>query len=666
MTMRVSLQIDGDAKGAEQAAAAASRAVTALGESTDAVQKRIAENFDKATGAAGKFGDAARGVAASNDNIAENVAQLAGKFGELVTKVRGAESALGATTAGAGNIARGIAEIAKSAGTMPLVIAGLGFVSTAVQTFYDIANRGSREAEKRVEEHSRLVGVLRKAYDEAGGSVAEFGRKVGAVALFEAEQNLEKLRADLARQSGALVDRLTFIPSQGLSDGSLPPGTPAAIPQTPVVRPEFGAFRTPIENFMATRDVDALATDIVAIGRAARGANPEVVALAEEIVALSKSGRATSERVKEMTDLLQGKVKSSASGAATGIAAMSNEFERMIKSLHRQIAAQNAEAAAVGKSVGETARLRAEFLLLEAAQQANLPKTKELTDRVAEMANRFGDAAQKAAELRLKSDVAFEREQLGRGAMDAEVADRLRGVFGDRAGSMFDTEIAGAIRFNAQMRELKGLTMEFSSGLLRDFRAELAQGASAWEAFEAAGLNALSRLADRILDQALQNGISRLFGAFTGGGLSGLFGGSGVGLAQATSSTGFSLTGTAGLFDAGGYTGNIDRRAIAGYVHGREYVFDAESTARAGVPFLDAMRRRLRGYEGGGFVGDGPGPAGMLGGGMVIEANDNRTINFHGGGDIEAIKAELARDRAQRKAEIIDVVQRAYKSRELR
>lgn len=57
-------------------------------------------------------------------------------------------------------------------------------------------------------------------------------------------------------------------------------------------------------------------------------------------------------------------------------------------------------------------------------------------------------------------------------------------------------------------------------------------------------------------------------------------------------------------FASGGFTGNFDPRQPVGVVHGGEFVFDAVSTARAGVENLYAMQRRLRGYAGGGAVED--------------------------------------------------------------
>jgi hypothetical protein len=46
-----------------------------------------------------------------------------------------------------------------------------------------------------------------------------------------------------------------------------------------------------------------------------------------------------------------------------------------------------------------------------------------------------------------------------------------------------------------------------------------------------------------------------------------------------------------GGFMEGGYTGDGDPRSVAGVVHGREYVFDADATRRIGVQRLEAIRQ---------------------------------------------------------------------------
>jgi tape measure domain-containing protein len=80
----------------------------------------------------------------------------------------------------------------------------------------------------------------------------------------------------------------------------------------------------------------------------------------------------------------------------------------------------------------------------------------------------------------------------------------------------------------------------------------------------------------------------------------GLFGGS------SASASGGWLTGlfkSAGFAD-GGYTGAGGKYEPAGVVHKGEYVMDAETVRKAGGPAgLDAMRKRLKGYSAGGYVG---------------------------------------------------------------
>lgn len=61
-----------------------------------------------------------------------------------------------------------------------------------------------------------------------------------------------------------------------------------------------------------------------------------------------------------------------------------------------------------------------------------------------------------------------------------------------------------------------------------------------------------------------------------------------------------------GSYAAGGYTGDIAASDIAGFVHGREFVFDAPATARIGVSNLEAIRRGVAGYAAGGYVGVPP------------------------------------------------------------
>lgn len=88
-----------------------------------------------------------------------------------------------------------------------------------------------------------------------------------------------------------------------------------------------------------------------------------------------------------------------------------DEFDRLERSLQRAAAAQEAEAMAVGKSVGEHAKLRAELRLLEAAQQAGIEITDEYAARIEKVSDRLGKAAQLSAERAAGKRVRFDEPE---------------------------------------------------------------------------------------------------------------------------------------------------------------------------------------------------------------------------------------------------------------
>lgn len=116
--------------------------------------------------------------------------------------------------------------------------------------------------------------------------------------------------------------------------------------------------------------------------------------------------------------------------------------------------------------------------------------------------------------------------------------------------------------------------------------------------------NLAKSIAKAALQAALlgQGPLANLFGgAGKNGGLGGVFGALFGGLGGGSS--GPLNLGSFLSLDGGGYTGPGGKYQPAGVVHRGEYVFDQESVKAAGGPAaLDAMRRGLRGYAGGGYV----------------------------------------------------------------
>lgn len=140
-----------------------------------------------------------------------------------------------------------------------------------------------------------------------------------------------------------------------------------------------------------------------------------------------------------------------------------------------------------------------------------------------------------------------------------------------------------------QVADKVGSLNEIGRSALGTVISDLRQGKSAAEAFA----DALDQVADRLINMALD-------AAFPSGGN----GGTGwVGAVLSALTGGLGAPGAGGVFAEGGWTGPGGKYKPAGVVHAGEYVFDAESTRKIGVGNLDAMRKRLKGYAGGGFVG---------------------------------------------------------------
>ena len=153
-----------------------------------------------------------------------------------------------------------------------------------------------------------------------------------------------------------------------------------------------------------------------------------------------------------------------------------NEYDRATKAITKQIEALEIQAKTINMTKEEAARYRIEQELLNAAKLAGIT---------------VGDT---------------EREKI------ASMADA------------YSTATAQLIRLNEAQRradEVNDAFRDSFKGLVSEFREGLAAGENAWDAFANAGLNALNRLADKLLDMAMNNLWEQAFptGRSGGGGI---------------------------------------------------------------------------------------------------------------------------------------------------
>lgn len=151
---------------------------------------------------------------------------------------------------------------------------------------------------------------------------------------------------------------------------------------------------------------------------------------------------------------------------------------------------------------------------------------------------------------------------------------------------------AEAMGAAAQRAEEMRFGLETARGFMSDFTSSIREGATAMESLQKAALNALNRIADKLVDMATQQLWQAAFGG-VGGGVTGVGAHTPGGYSAA-----FPMP-----FAAGGYTGRGGKYEPAGVVHRGEYVFSQEAVNRIGIPKLQQMHR---GYASGGFVGSTP------------------------------------------------------------
>jgi hypothetical protein len=226
----------------------------------------------------------------------------------------------------------------------------------------------------------------------------------------------------------------------------------------------------------------------------------------------------------------------------------------------------------------------------------------------------LGMTEQAALALKYETDLLNQAQQKGIELTAAQKTE-LSGL----AKQMAATEVA-----TKNAKEALDFAKDAAKGFLSDLRSGLANGEGFWKSFGKAALNVLDKIISKVEDE-LVNALFSLNGAGTGGG-GGLFG---------------SILGGIGKifgFASGGYTGKGAASAVAGVVHGGEYVFSKRATDKIGVRNLDAMHRSAKGYQSGGNVTPVMPAANQNAGGVIIV----RTVSEVRNGNLVPVMTEVA------------------------
>lgn len=280
--------------------------------------------------------------------------------------------------------------------------------------------------------------------------------------------------------------------------------------------------------------------------------------------------------------------------------AAKNALQSFLDSQAKRTASQAAEAATVGKSVGEQAKLRIEYEAQAIALAKGIALTPALTAKITAAGNAAAAAAMKMQGANLVDQAAMPWDQRAQLIQQYTASMTLAGASSEQLALMtakiqfpaFSSASIAATDFGMQIDNLAtGAVESLSSNL-----AALITGTkSAAEAFKAFATSLIADLAAMIVKMLIFKAIRTAIFGFADGGMVG--------------GTGFSLSGTGGLFASGGFvsgpgTGTSD--SIPAMLSNGEFVVNAQAT-RQFAPLLNAINSgQLPAFKDGGDVSMSP------------------------------------------------------------
>ena len=218
------------------------------------------------------------------------------------------------------------------------------------------------------------------------------------------------------------------------------------------------------------------------------------------------------------------------------------------------------QAATIDMATGKAATYAAVMAKVYENIRLGHPLTQQQTADLLASADAMGKQAQAAERANVNSSINFGRQTAFLTPEDVQIAQQLKGLYGNDVPAALASSEAQAIRLNNAFAGLANTAQDALHGFATDMRTQLQAGATAWQAFETAGSNALNKIADKLMNMAIDNLWGKAFGG--GGGLLGLLGIGGSG-----SGTGFQgATGDAGNFQWASANGNVFAgRGISAY-----------------------------------------------------------------------------------------------------
>jgi hypothetical protein len=463
------------------------------------------------------FEVAAKSTATAVDQTQARITALSNNFSRIAAPVA-------AMTVGVNGSAAAVTKLAAAfipIGGLSLLFQG---ITAAASAYFALSASNQPTVEQSLQEQTRLLGLLKNAYKDATDQAGKFYEESKAIMLLQSRQSLLDLQRKTSEASagviGGVSSKSTVFDVMGSATGF----------ETGLnVTDKYEAFKPVIkeynESFLSGAPAVERYRDALAAIAATR---PDLEATANELIKGSQKAKDLANAARDaeaMVAHLEGhatKAQRERIGIKDAPVAGKDEFERATESARKQIAVMQADADAVGLSSGAHARLRTEAALLEGGLRAGLsPEAVRASAIFQKLGQDASVAASALAKARVDSSIKFDRDTMFLSDTDVRIAQQLRDLYGNDIPAALASTEAAAMRVNAAMHQFNDIGKDALKGFAQDFKTSLSNGTSAWESFEKAGVNALSRISDKLMNMAIDNLWSAAFGGKSGSGLVG-------------------------------------------------------------------------------------------------------------------------------------------------
>ncbi|SFN02444.1 hypothetical protein SAMN05216573_10768 [Bradyrhizobium sp. Rc3b] len=368
----------------------------------------------------------------------------------------------------------------------------------------------------------------------------------------------------------------------------------------------------------------------------------------DKLGAALKNYAAVTQAMRQAQDIATSVRGDTSKDPAKKVDEQADAYDRATEAIEKHIARLQADAQAEGLGAAAQAQMRAEATLTTAAMQAYGKVTPQVAAQISDYAKRTGEAATALEKARVAASIEFGAKTAFLTSEDVSIARQLAGVYGNDVTAALGSSEAAAMRMVNALTDISKTAQDINRGIFTDFTQQIRNGASAMDALKTAGLNALTKISDKLAQMAADQLWSSAFGGGGSGGfnIGSLFGGGGVGnYGQVANATGLGA-GTGGLpfpMFAAGTNSAPGGLSIVGE-KGPELV---NIPRGAQVIPNDVLR------------------SGVGGGGITVHAG---SVNIQGDASektVALIRAAMAQQNAELPSRVVDAVRRAKSGRVL-